>query len=270
MSENIDHHKIKKLHTFEELLELERQGYTLEEQWNSLLASPFLLEQLDQNPRNIVRVYKIWEERLGLIDLLPKLFHKDWFPRREATKDLGALLGTHKEAVPLMIQMLKDPSEHVRSGAVWALYHAKLDEEDDLLYALLEAIKDSYEHVRSGAAFAISRLNETGIDKIAKEAIPLLIPLLKEDSEHVRSGAKWALNTFAKIIKAEAVMDKLVESLIKGLKENQSQCKIEVVNTLGLIGKKANKAVFVLNKLLRNKNHEVRQAAEESLRKILE
>ncbi|MCK5299074.1 MAG: HEAT repeat domain-containing protein [Candidatus Heimdallarchaeota archaeon] len=138
--------------------------------------------------------------------------------KREAAWELQHLEMKAKDAIPTLVEAIKDKDWAVRSMSVLALGKLKYDEVNpDLIHILLN---DESEEVRSSAAEALVRIRPSDINSLlvqaikdkhklvrervvwglgvigeeAKEAIPEIIALLKKPDEGlIHSIAAWAL-----------------------------------------------------------------------------
>lgn len=57
------------LKTISDFVDLERQGFSPRKQWDCLQNSPILLNQLDNDPKNIVKLIPGWDKKLKFIEL---------------------------------------------------------------------------------------------------------------------------------------------------------------------------------------------------------
>jgi HEAT repeat protein len=104
-----------------------------------------------------------------------------WIARRNAAWGLGAL--NESEAVPALIEALKDPEADVREQVAWALGaigdHRAVD-------GLVGALADSSPGVRRQAAWALGAIGD-------HRAVPGLTKTLKDNDAGVRRQSAWAL-----------------------------------------------------------------------------
>lgn len=99
-----------------------------------------------------------------------------------------------KEAVPYLLQCLKDQSQEVRSESAGALGWAG---QLDALPALIEACQDNNAYMRFEAAASIgilARLNDPAV--VAKQALATLVKLLKDQDASVRQFSAHSLAAF--------------------------------------------------------------------------
>lgn len=57
------------LKTIDDFITLERRGFTPRKQWETLLNSPVLLQELGNNPENITQYIQGWDKKLKFIEL---------------------------------------------------------------------------------------------------------------------------------------------------------------------------------------------------------
>lgn len=91
-----------------------------------------------------------------------------------------------KEAIPSLLNALKDEAPAVRSGAVQIL--AEFGSNPTCVSSVIDTLEDKDDDVRFWAAFSITEL---GVK--AKAAVPKLIDLL--ENPYVRESALWALGS---------------------------------------------------------------------------
>ncbi len=171
-------------------------------------------------------------------------------PLSDVRSKIASVFGEtrEKEAVPGLIEALKDTNEWVRSSAAEALGEIG---DKVAVPELIEALKDTNEWVRISAAQA---LGETG-DKVA---VSELIEALKDTDDSVRSSAAGALGKIG---------DKVaVPELIEALKDTSSSVRGGAAQALGKIGNKV--AVPGLIETQKDTSDWVRSSAAEALRKI--
>lgn len=106
-----------------------------------------------------------------------------WIARRNAAWGLGALDAS--EAVPALIEALKDPEAGVREQVAWALGAIGDRRAVD---ALVAALSDSVAGVRRQAAWALGSIGD-------QRAVPGLTKALKDSDAGVRRQAAWALGS---------------------------------------------------------------------------
>jgi HEAT repeat protein len=104
-----------------------------------------------------------------------------WIGRRNAAWGLGAL--HESEAVPALIDALKDTDAGVREQVAWALGAIGDKRAVD---GLMGALGDAAAGVRKQAAWALGALGD-------RRAVPALTKCLKDTDAGVRKQAAWAL-----------------------------------------------------------------------------
>ena len=113
--------------------------------------------------------------------LLRALAHPVWVARRNAAWALGA--SGASEAVPALIDALKDADPGVREQVAWALGAIRDPRAVD---GLIGALKDQAPQVRQQAAWALGALRD-------RRAVQGLMASLKDTDAGVRKQAAWAL-----------------------------------------------------------------------------
>jgi HEAT repeat protein len=161
---------------------------------------------------------------------------------REALGSVG------KEAVPFLVQALKDKDDVIRLLAVQGLGRLG-PEAKTAIPALIEALKDRHRIVSDIAWNTLRQLGD--------EAVPSLLEALadKENPLAIR-----LLGT----LRAKSAVPKL----IKLLEDPDPRRRELAASTLGDIGAAAKEAQLALNKLLADKDRAVSAAAERALRTI--
>ena len=124
-----------------------------------------------------------WDYFRGPKRWIKKLKDPDVRTRRQAVQKLREMGASAKEAIPALIEALKDDDEEsfVQSGAAHALGAIGIES----LPRLIPLLKSDDDKMRYLAAVAIG--------KIGEEAIPELRIALKDQSTEVRNGALEAL-----------------------------------------------------------------------------
>jgi HEAT repeat protein len=113
--------------------------------------------------------------------LMKTLAHPVWIARRNAAWALGALDAS--EAVPALIDALKDNDAGVREQVAWALGAIGDKRAVD---GLMGALADAAPGVRRQAAWALGALGD-------RRAVVALTKCLKDADAGVRKQAAWAL-----------------------------------------------------------------------------
>ncbi|MBM3840666.1 MAG: HEAT repeat domain-containing protein [Verrucomicrobia bacterium] len=119
--------------------------------------------------------------------ILPKLNHGDSYVRLNVAKCLGSMGPWAREAIPGLIEAIKDDSSAVRANAAEALGRIRPSAEN-VIDALTRALADPEPDVRANAA---SGLGNGGLASAV--AVPHLIDRLKDADAGVRGAAALAL-----------------------------------------------------------------------------
>jgi len=136
--------------------------------------------------------------------LSKKLGDSDPGVRLKAAVELGNFLGRElKEALPALVEALKDKDAAVRRAAVRALRMAASDKA--LVPPLVEAIQDPDAQVRRKAVEALTALDRAA----AREAVSPLLEALKRLESHALSD----------VIEALSILDRDIEAKVPGLRE---------------------------------------------------
>ncbi len=187
--------------------------------------------------------------------------------RYQAIYALGAIGPEAPEAVPALATiMLEDPDREARHQAAFAL--SKMDPASrEAVPALAQALADEEPFVRVNAAIALFRLRGE-----SRPAVPALIKALK-DERNQRPVGRF-LFTIQEMValalgRASAGSDEGVPALSAALETAPTEeTRVVAVRALGEIGAEAKPAAPALQALLKHKNIQVRQAAQEALKKI--
>ena len=127
----------------------------------------------------------------------------DWVAALKSSDSLERRLGAHalaeigpaaREAVPALIETLRDPESFVRVWAAAALARVE-PENPDTIPALVAGTRDGLSFVRSLAAWHLGRLGpgHPGIESV----VPELRELLNDSDPSVRAEALVALENLA-------------------------------------------------------------------------
>ncbi|HZN40265.1 MAG TPA: HEAT repeat domain-containing protein [Planctomycetota bacterium] len=170
------------------------------------IASPIEIERLLQNKHPKVRIFAIEgiPSRLGSAGdklVLPRTKDADVEVRKAAASCLGAMVS--KDAVPALIELLRDPDEQVRSRATDALtrirfYHEQQAHWDRILKGLDASSASAAEKLllqaKPGAPkeqrlLAITSLGALGVP----EALPFLIEWTSDPDADIAAKAKASI-----------------------------------------------------------------------------
>lgn len=194
-------------------------------------------------------IEEIVEERKTAKELdehIGDLRHKDPLVRQGAAATLGEIC--HPDAIPYLIEALKDEHGNVRESAAGAL--AKIG-DGDAVSVVVEALKDKDKNVRQDAAQALGKIGN-------KDAIPALVEALKDEDFFVRWSATISLGEIAHV--------DAIPALAETLKGGDDLVRGSAAQALGEIGHVD--AVPALVEGLKDKHIEVRESAAEALGKL--
>ncbi len=167
-----------------------------------------------------------------------------------------------KEAVPALIDELKDPSPEYRRQVEFALATIGPDAKA-AVPALVKELNDEDPRVRRTACYALGKIGPAAAD-----ALPELQKNLTSDDKLLKLVSLWAM---LRIKVGDQVIEKMaIQPLIKALEETDHDLvKIEAASALGDIGPMAAEAIPALEKLTGDaESPEVRKAAAEAIKKI--
>ncbi len=195
-----------------------------------------------------------------------------------------------EEAMKIMCYCLKnDISPHVRRAVAQSLGNLQ-SPSSTVISALVVAMDDNYKQVRTTAGTSLSRFGPR-----AKPALPQLLKLYNDEKDWgTRQQTLSALIQIDK--KNPKVVDALVEALddqplmhfalsylqqlgvdaapavprlIKILEpENNNNVRMQIANTLGAIGPKAQSALPTLNKLSETSDGSLKSSVDNAIRRI--
>ncbi len=177
--------------------------------------------------------------------------------RKHAAVTLGQIGPAAKDAVPHLVELLKDPDADVRWAAAGALGMIGAAAKDAVPH-LVELLKDSNTDVHRAAADALRGIGAE------KDAVPHLVELLKDPKLlwYVRRAAADALGQIGPEAKAA------VPHLVELLKDSDTDVRRAAAGALGQIGPAAKDAVPHLVDLLKDPVEDVRRAAAYALGQI--
>jgi HEAT repeat protein len=187
--------------------------------------------------------------------------------RHQAIFALGAIGPKAGVAVPaLAVILVEDADVKVRSEAALAL--SKMDPASAAAVpALARALQDEGPVVRLYAALALFRLRAQ-----ARPAVPALIKALKDGAN------KTFINSFSMTVgemmvcalgRASAGTAEGVPALMEALQSaDRNAMRVAAARALGEIGPEAHPAAPLLEVMLRDQHPQIKEAAQEALRKI--
>ncbi len=167
-----------------------------------------------------------------------------------------------KDAVPNLIEELKDPDAAYRRDVCLALAAIGPDAKD-AVSALLKTLGDENLSVRHVAIYALGKIGPS-----ASAAVPDLKKYLQSDDQFTRVATVWALVHIQP--KDLEFRLKAIPLLSEALKNTDREpVRIEIANTLGEIGPPAIIAAPILDGMASNDpSPMVREAAQAALKKI--
>ena len=122
--------------------------------------------------------------------------------KREAAWELQDLEEKAKDAIPALVEAIKDEDWAVRSMSVLALGKVKYDKINSDLTQIL--LKDESEEVRASAVEALVRIRPSNINS-------LLLQAIKDEHKLVRERVVWGLGVLGE--KAKEAIPEIIEIL---------------------------------------------------------
>ncbi|MBC8235964.1 HEAT repeat domain-containing protein, partial [bacterium] len=166
--------------------------------------------------------------------LIEQLGGEDVSARLQAAEALGEIGSTAQDAVPALIEVLRDEgynylfksfqAEAARRKAAWAL--GQIGESAKTV--LVTALKSESDLIRVGAAYALYQIDESKLSMV----MPVLIEGLNDD-EDVASDAAWALGEIG------AAAKDATPTLIEALKNPSPNVRRSATSALSAIGTSA-------------------------------
>jgi HEAT repeat protein len=176
--------------------------------------------------------------------------------RIHAAKELRKIGSAAKDAVPTLVNALKDEEISVRVHSAEALA-VICSTAPDIFPVLMEGMKDTNIEVRQSAVYGLGKI----VSEV-KEAFPALIKALKDPIKEVRWTALVALRQIGPEPQAA------VPDLIKALKNEDKDFRLGAAIGLGGIGSEAKAAVPDLMEALKDESKYVRRFAFLALKEI--
>src|SRR5262249_19413967 len=154
-----------------------------------------------------------------------------------------------KQAIPLLLQALKDPAAEVRANAAASLGLIGSDAKA-AVPPLIGALEDKDASARTAAAAALGNLGET-----ARAAVPALVRALRDPDRRVGLGAVSSLRQ----LDADAFLKFALPFLIATIrdKEGKDRLRESAVYALENLGPRGKAAVPALCELLKDKDRYV-------------
>jgi HEAT repeat protein len=272
-------------------------------------AVPTLIQLLHRgSPEARVRIINALGEAgstaaAAIPDLVRARAGSDEEIRTAAAEALGKL-GYGPEAavaIPRLIEILKDPDRHVRKHAAKGLGEIGT-KSDQVIPALMGAMRDRDSEVKNAASEALEvigmpalpalrALLRDGDNELSDDAARILAQIasvkpynrsedetdqqararfqaapsalfaaLKDPDERTRAGAAQALGYVGK---------EIVPDLVKALEDRSPLVRLQAVRALGFIGAEASPALDPVRSRLRDRDPDVRRAAEATIKAIL-
>jgi HEAT repeat protein len=178
--------------------------------------------------------------------------------RIHAGKELRKIGSAAKDAVPTLVNALKDEDISVRVHAAEALAVIGLT-APEIFPVLIEGMKDTNREVRWTALVALRQIGPE-----PQAAVPDLIKALKNEDKDFRLGAAIGLGGIGSEAKAA------VPDLMEALKDESKYVRRFAFLALGEIGWKAKLGIPDLIEALEDEDYEVRNAAWREFRKAVE
>ena len=174
-------------------------------------------------------------------------------PRRLSALILGHIGSEGKAAVPVLVEMMRDP--------VFAIHHSAADSLKALgvpaIPALLLECKSEDLRLRCRAALVLGAYRAA-----ASDVVPALAGLLKDKEPDARLTAAIALKDLGE--QAKDAVPRLIESLA----DEDGRVRKAAAEALGAIGPAAKEAIPALEHLKNDELNFVKLSAEAALKKI--
>jgi HEAT repeat protein len=185
--------------------------------------------------------------------LVGKLDDPDPFVRKVAAEALGKIKDARPEVLTAMVAKLSTDERDLVIGPLSRFGAAA----EPATRALIAIVKNDSLGDRTRWE-AIQTLGEIGPG--ARDAIPALIDALKDRDDDVREHAAESLGDIGAI--------EAVPQLTMALADESPEVRRDAVRSLGQLGPAAKPALAAIEKLLGDKNENVRGAAKSALRRI--
>jgi HEAT repeat protein len=185
-------------------------------------------------------------------DLLKQIKDED------ADTRVRAIMGLSKlgvEAVPVLVELLRDKEVNVSNAAAYGLQLLKI-EPAERIAALKPFAADKSPEVRGGVASALARGGP--------DAVAVLVPFLKDEEPAVRKKAVLSLQAIVQKDKEARVGEMVVPEFEKALQDESAPVRLVVVQALPFCGPKS---IPVLIKALDDMEAKIRATASSALSK---
>lgn len=199
-------------------------------------AIPYLIECLgDANKR--VRI-----DAAKAIAKIEKgnLQDDDWQTRREAAKALGKI-GKHrpryvKEAIPLLLEKLEDPSIEVRNESANAIIEISGGNSflNDALPILISALNSKNEALRKISISAIKKIAQNEVYE--EDLLEILFIALESKNAEIKSGAALVIGEIGS--KNPNLVRKAVPLLLNNVEDGEQKVQKSAIKALDIIGEK--------------------------------
>ncbi len=181
------------------------------------------------------------DTKMDVASAIAALKTGDTATRMEAANTLGFRREHAAEAVPTLVNALKDNYEPVRRNAVYALGAIGTSAVEPL-GDILDAEKEAFEmepilHICDAAH---------GLAAVGASAVPTLIAALKDERENVRASAAYALGEMG------PVATEAVDGLTLLLTDTSEEVRQHATSALGMIKMPTSKTVPALVRVLEN------------------
>jgi len=175
-----------------------------------------------------------------------------------AAEALAVIGSTAPDIFPVLMEGMKDTNKEIRQSAVYALGKI-VSEVKEAFPALIKALKDPIKEVRWTAVVALRQIGPE-----PQAAVPDLIKALKNEDKDFRLGAAIGLGGIGSEAKAA------VPDLMEALTDESKYLRRFAFLALGEIGWKAKFSIPDLIRALEDEDYEVRNAAWREYRKAVE
>jgi HEAT repeat protein len=234
-------------------------------------ARPLLVQALASDDDSEMRVVApialvlLSPDRDALIGLaLPRIIEllgdESNHVRHEALEALAFIGPKAAAAVPQLVSGITDPDPAIRAAHLSTLGEIGPDAAD-ALPAIMKALADPDLSVRCSASYAIGKIGAQ-----AQEAIPLLEKNVKGRDEILQMASAWALVHVNPRLRGLA--DLCLGPLTHALKHSEPAARSHAAEALGMMGSAAGPALGALEGLLQDPDENVRKSAAAAIKRI--
>ncbi len=193
-----------------------------------------------------------------LTHLVAQMRDKSPNVRQNGAEELSRLVVEGSIPAGEVAKLLRDPDNHVRSGVVHTMRHAR-GAAKDAVPVLIELLGEPDKNVR---LFAVGALRAIGPE--ASAAAPILVELLKDPDRYVsRTAAETLSGPLGFVTK-----DKITPRLVELLKDSDQDVRLYATQALGGIGADTNDAAPILVGYLGGSDQAMRRSAALALGRI--